>query len=277
MSDRRGELGEFLRSRRAVVTPEDVGLPAGGRRRTPGLRREEVAQLAGVGVTWLTWLEQGRDIRASEQVLTAIARALRLDQDERNHLLELGGFGASAQPAPAPLDGAVLRLLERLGPAPAYVQNARYDVLAHNAAFGRMVTDLDAVPAERRNTMWLAFTDVAWRAAMPDWEAVTARMAAQLRAQGGSEPEAGRRDELVARLSEASPRFRELWKRHDVVEPRVGHKVYISPIVGRLRFDVVSTWLQPRHGLRLVVHVPADAETESRLQALAVEPRSFAV
>jgi hypothetical protein len=230
-----------------------------------------VAQLAGVGVTWFTWLEQGRDIRASEQVLTAIARALRLDQDERNHLLELGGFGAGARGTSSGLDDAVLRMLERLDPAPAYVQNARYDVLAHNAAFGRMVTDLDALPPEQRNTMWLAFTDLAWRAAMPDWEAVTARMAAQLRSQGSSEPEAGRRDELVTRLSEASPRFRELWQRHDVVEPRVGQKVYISPRAGRLRFDVVSTWLQPRHGLRLVAHLPADAETESRLQALAVE------
>jgi transcriptional regulator with XRE-family HTH domain len=271
MSDARHELGEFLRSRRERVTPEDVGLATSGRRRTPGLRREELAQLAGVGVTWLTWLEQGRDIRASEQVLTALARALRLDRDERSHLLELGGFGAAAQGTDAVIDDAVLLMLARLDPAPAYVQNARYDVLAHNAAFGGMVTDLDALPSEQRNTMWLAFTDVAWQAAMPDGEAVTARMVAQLRSQGSGEPEAKARDRLVERLSEASPRFRELWQRHDVIEPRTGQKVYISPRGGRLRFDVVSTWLQPRHGLRMVVHVPADEETETRLRLLAAE------
>ncbi|RIX27822.1 helix-turn-helix transcriptional regulator [Amnibacterium setariae] len=269
MSDSRRDLGDFLRSRRARIAPEDVGLPAGGRRRTPGLRREEVAQLAGVGVTWYTWLEQGRDIRASEQVLTAVARVLRLDADERAHLLELGGFGAPTAPAAAEVDAGVRLLLERLDPAPAYVQNGRYDVLAHNPAFGRLVTDLDRLPPADRNTMWLAFTDVAWQAAMPDWEEVTARMAAQLRSQRGADADRRQRDDLVRRLTAASPRFAELWQRQDVLEPRTGRKVYISPHVGRLRFDVVTTWLQPRQGLRLVAHLPADAETARRVERLA--------
>lgn len=269
MDTRHRELGAFLRSRRGRIPPQEIGLAAGGRRRTPGLRREEVAQLAGVGVTWYTWLEQGRDIHPSEQVLRAVGRVLRLDDDELAYVMHLGGYRATPSSHGRPrVDDVVVRLIERLSPYPAYVQNGCFDVVAHNASFGHLVTDLDALPATERNTMWLAFTDAAWRAAMPDWESVTRRMVAQLRSQSEIEPLADRRAALVAGLSAASPRFVELWHRHDVLQPRTGHKVYDSPRVGRLRFDVATTWLEPDPGLRLLVHLPADAETEERLGLL---------
>ncbi|MGN6409539.1 MAG: helix-turn-helix transcriptional regulator [Curtobacterium sp.] len=269
MDTRHRELGAFLRSRRGRIPPQDVGLPAGGRRRTPGLRREEVAQLAGVGVTWYTWLEQGRDVHPSGQVLRAVGRALRLDDDELNHLMHLGGHrtALAAQPQQR-VDDVVLRLLEQLSPNPAYVQNACYDILAHNASFGHLVSDLDALPHAERNTMWLAFTHPAWRQAMPDWEEVTGRMVAHLRSQSDIDGFAERCAALVARLSDASPRFVDLWRRHDVLRPRTAYKVYDSPRVGRLRFDVATMWLDPACGLRLLVHLPADAETEARVGLL---------
>src|SRR5689334_15098803 len=133
---RRDELAAFLRARRARVGPEAVGLPPGPRRRTPGLRREELAQLAGVGVTWYTWLEQGRPINASVQVLSAVARALRLDPAERDHLFRLAGTPAPpADPAAPVLDRTCQVILDGLDPMPAVISNGRFDVLLHNAAY----------------------------------------------------------------------------------------------------------------------------------------------
>src|SRR6059058_1643910 len=136
VSRRREELADFLRRRRANIRPADVGLPAGGRRRTPGLRREEVAQLAGVGATWYTWLEQGRDVRASFEVLEAISRALRLTPAERTHLIRLGR-GEEAPPGKPPAERVsptLRRLIENLGPSPAFVLGRRWDYLAWNRA-----------------------------------------------------------------------------------------------------------------------------------------------
>src|SRR4051794_9201609 len=170
---RRDELASFLRNRRERITPLDVGLPVVGRRRTPGLRREEVAQLAGVGVTWYTWLEQGRDIHPSPEVLEAIARTLQLDRTERQHLLTLAGapFDPASGPACYAASPTVRSLLDQLEPFPAVVQNSRYDLLAYNGAYGHLVVDLDELPPEDRNSLWLLATHPAYRAALPDWEA----------------------------------------------------------------------------------------------------------
>jgi transcriptional regulator with XRE-family HTH domain len=143
---RRTELAAFLRSRRERITPEEAGLPRGGRRRTPGLRREEVAQLAGVGVTWYTWLEQGSDIHASEQVLDAVARTLMLDPHEKSHLFTLAGAQEpTIEQECQALSPAVQVLLDRLEPYPACVQNARFDVLAFNRCYGQMIGDIEGM------------------------------------------------------------------------------------------------------------------------------------
>src|SRR5689334_19482042 len=155
---RRRELAAFLRSRRERLTPAEVGLPAGGRRRTPGLRREEVASLAGVGMTWYTWLEQGRDINASDQVLAALARTLRLDPHEQAHLFTLAGVPvAGASSDDQVISPEIRAVLDQLHPYPAYVTNGRYDLLAYNRAYTALLGNLDALPFLERNTLWILF------------------------------------------------------------------------------------------------------------------------
>jgi transcriptional regulator with XRE-family HTH domain len=214
---RRKELGAFLRSRREAITPGQVGLPGHGRRRTPGLRREEVAQLAGVGVTWYTWLEQGRDITVSGQVLEAISRTLMLDPAERNHLFTLAGGGEHAlQKECQSLAPSIQAILDGLDPFPAAVQNARFQILAFNDAYDRLIDELSALPFEDRNSLWLCFTNPRWRAAIVDWEDAVGRMVAQLRAAMAEHVADRAWKELVGRLIAASPEFAELWERHEV-------------------------------------------------------------
>src|SRR6266545_1817139 len=183
---RRKELAAFLRSRRERVTPEQVGLPTYGRRRTPGLRREEVAQLAGIGITWYTWLEQGRDIQVSVNVLERIAHALRLDGAERAHLFML----AHNRPPPvaalqrAHVTPAHQRLLESLA-GPAYLATPRWDVVAWNTALSAVFGDLTAIPVERRNMLWLVFASADHRATIPDWENDARAMVARFRIEFG--------------------------------------------------------------------------------------------
>src|SRR5262249_46300429 len=181
---RRSELAGFLRSRRERIAPEQVGLPPAARRRTPGLRREEVATLAGVGVTWYTWLEQGRDINASPQVLEAVARTLLLDPHEREHLFRLAeGPDGTGAPDCQALPPAVQVVLDQLVPYPACVRNARYDLLGWNSAYehltGQRIADL---PFQERNSLWQIFTSPGLRAAMIDWELASRRMVAEYRA-----------------------------------------------------------------------------------------------
>ncbi len=268
---RQRELAAFLRSRRERITPDSLGLPVAARRRAPGLLREEVAQLAGIGVTWYTWLEQGRDIRVSEQVLEAVARTLRLDRDERAHLFVLAG----TTPPPATKDYVVdeptRRLMDAVLPFPACVQNAKYDLLAHNRAYARLIGDLSTVPAVERNSMWLAFTDPAWRAALPDWDVVTGRMVAQLRARTANHLDDPAWQAFLRRLSAASPEFARLWDRHEVTEAATEHKPVRHPRLGLLRFDVATSWLAPSSNVRLVVFTPADKRTAARLPLLTAE------
>src|SRR5262249_30301971 len=157
---RRRELAGFLRSRRERIAPELVGLPPASRRRTPGLRREEVATLAGVGVTWYTWLEQGRDINASQQVLDAVARTLMLDPHERDHLFRLADVpDGNGQAECSSLPPTAQVLLDQLNPFPACIRNARYDVLAFNSAYENLLGSLSDLPFEERNTLWRMFTN----------------------------------------------------------------------------------------------------------------------
>jgi transcriptional regulator with XRE-family HTH domain len=267
---RRNELAAFLRNRRERISPEQVGVAPIGRRRTPGLRREEVAQLAGVGVTWYTWLEQGRDIKVSDQVLEAIARTLMLDRDEHAHLFNLAGSVDQQVVAEcAAVSRALRAMITQLEPYPASVVNAKYDLLAYNRTYGRLIDDLDALPQQERNCMWLCFTDPAWRKALLDWQDGAARMVANMRwlmADHVAEPSW---KSLVKRLRAASPEFAELWERHEVRSIENKTKRVLNPLVGELRMEVMNTWLSPRPGTRLHVYSPADAVTERRLAELA--------
>jgi transcriptional regulator with XRE-family HTH domain len=249
-----------------------MGLVSSTRRRTPGLRREEVAQLAGVGVTWYTWLEQGRDIRASPQVLDAIARTLRFDEQERAHLFTLAGAADSAPlPRCARLTPAVDLLLARLEPYPALAVNARFDILASNRVWGSCFPHFDSIPADERNCLWLLFTDPAWRRTLLDWEESAARMVAQYRASMAEHVAEPAWKNLIARLHRASPEFAEVWARHDVRGPENAIKRIQHPTVGALRLAYTYLWLDPGLGTRIVAYTPSDARTASRLEALQLQ------
>ncbi|MFI6081191.1 helix-turn-helix transcriptional regulator [Streptomyces sp. NPDC051217] len=266
---RRHELADFLRSRRERITPEQVSLPRGSRRRTPGLRREEVAHLSAVGVTWYTWLEQARDIQVSAQVIDALARALLLDPSERAHLFALAGAVDPAPGTPSPtITPAVRLMLERLDPFPACVQNGRYDILAYNRTYSAMLCDLDALPPEDRNCLWLAFTNERWQSALGNRAETVRLMAARFRADMAEHLAEPAWKTLLGRLRAASPEFCEIWERHEVVGTASKTKRFINASVGELSLHHTNLWLSPSNGSRLVSYVPADDEARERLERL---------
>jgi transcriptional regulator with XRE-family HTH domain len=269
--ERRAELGSFLRARRERISPESVGLPGGGRRRTPGLRREEVAQLAGVGVTWYTWLEQARDINVSGPVLDAIARALRLDQRERAHLFTLSAtvdLEAEAQRCSALAPG-YQRLLDQLDPFPAVALSWRYDILAFNTAYRYLRSDLVEIPPEERNFLWLFFTHPDYVDFVEDRDQGARHAVARFRTHLATHLGDPLGQELVGRLLAASPFFAEIWSQHDVAPDVPGYKVFPTH-VGRLR--VLSQRLLHSEGDGwTMVYTPADQQTAELLPRL-LEP-----
>lgn len=266
---RRHELAAFLRSRRERIPPEQVGLPRGTRRRTPGLRREEVAQLSAVGVTWYTWLEQARDIQVSVQVLDSLARSLMLDASERAHLFQLAGATDPTPAARCPSVTPALReVLRALEPIPACVQNSRYDILAYNRTYARLLGDLDAIPPEDRNCMLLVHTNSDWRAAIVHLEDSQRLMAARLRAAMAGHLGEPAWKMLLKRLKTVSPEFRENWERYEVVGTRTKTKEFLNPYVGHLTLEHTDLWLGPEAGARMITYSPKNEETRERLERL---------
>ncbi len=269
----RRELSAFLRSRRERLSPERVGLPAGGRRRTPGLRREEVAQLAGVGVTWYTWLEQGRDISPSGQVLDAIARALLMDPDERDHLwLLVTGIrpsDAATASGCAIVTTDHLALLEGMGSVPTCIQTAKFDILASNAPYRFLISDLDDGPVEDRNCMVRAFLDPAWAAAYDDWEATTARMVARLRAALPAHLDDPSWTALIDRMRTSSARFEELLREHELTTNGTAEQLFHLARVGDVTVRFTRLWLDTAASVHLNVLQPASAADARRLARLA--------
>ncbi|GAB2980078.1 helix-turn-helix transcriptional regulator [Amycolatopsis acidiphila] len=249
--------------RRERIAPEQLGLPG---RRTPGLRREEVAQLAGVGVTWYTWLEQGRDINASEQVLQAIANTLGFDPYERAHLFTLAGVPepVSEQECKA-VTPEIHAMLEKLEPYPAAVYNARTDILAYNRAFNWLL-DIDRLPFEERNSVLQCFTNPEWRTRLKDWDDSVPRAVAQLRAMMAEHVSEPAWKQLVKRLRRESPEFDALWNRHEVQPMRNLTKRIVRPQAGLLSFNYTHLWFGRHSETRMTTHVPADEETERKLR-----------
>jgi transcriptional regulator with XRE-family HTH domain len=266
---RRQELAAFVRNRRERLRPEQVGLPRSRRRRTPGLRREEVAQLAGVGVTWYTWLEQGRDINPSHQVLEAIARTLRFDAHERTHLFTLAGVSvATAVDECATLFPTARAILDSLEPNPAVLMNARWDVLAYNRVHASFFTDLDGIASEDRNCIWLAFTDPEWRRVIVDWDEAAARMVGEYRAAMAEHLDDPSWQSLLERLLAASPEFAARWAQHDVRRMESSRKRVRHPELGVLMLDYTNLWLDPSCNARVVAFTPADTRTAAQLREL---------
>ncbi|MFJ4834286.1 helix-turn-helix transcriptional regulator [Streptomyces sp. NPDC088747] len=267
---RRPELAAFLRGRRARVTPADVGMPPGFRRRTPGLRREEVAQLSGVGVTWYTWLEQGRPINASAQVLDAVARTLRLDQPEREHLYHLAEVPYEADPQTAALAvGPEVRgILDALDPHPAVVYNSRFDILATNPAY----RDVFFVPGNlrpgTRNALWTLFTVPEPDCPLVFRESELPVMVATLRSSYGLHAGEPVWEDFIRELSEVSPHFARLWRGGDVAQPGPRVKTFRHTAVGELRMTSVSLSIHGMPECRVVVYQPDDEETHQRTARL---------
>ena len=261
-TSKRTELASFLRDRRARIAPAAVGLPNGSRRRTPGLRREEVALLADVGASWYTWLEQGRDIHVSEGLLERLARALRLDHAERSHLFELAQ-GRSPRPAAVPAE-SVSEALQRTidaHPYPAVVTTMRWDVVAINRAARAMWGDRRGM-----NSLWSMFTDPKHRVRTPERDAHARTLVARFRLEAGRAADREPFDQLARELASLSPEFRALWDAHDLVAAPEGAKIVQHPDVGDIELDHVALLhVEPDGGtLRVTLYTPRSGESMAR-------------
>jgi transcriptional regulator with XRE-family HTH domain len=275
--DRHQELAAFLRSRRARLSPEQAGFPRGTRRRTPGLRRAEVALLAGVSPEWYTWLEQGRDIHVSVQVLESLARVLQLDANERAHLFLL----ALSQPppvetfAPPTISPTLQRFLDQLGTSPACVVDPRLNVVAWNAAHRVVFGDFATRSERERNLIWILFTAPSARERNEEWEELARVYLAQFRATYGRFINDPWWATQIAELSRISPEFRELWARHDVLNMSEGRKTMHHPLIGEVTFDYLWFQTADSSDLRLLIHTPRShsgtAEKIERLLACGSE------
>ena len=265
-SERRQALADFLRQRRARLSPAEVGLPPGMRRRTPGLRREEVAQLANMGTSWYVWLEQGRDVHPSAQVLESLAQALRLTLNERRHLFLLAG-----QPLPPHASfleertsPELQQVLDDLNPTPAYAVGRRWDFLAWNKAADGLFAIAEASSPYAHNLVWRLFTSPTMRE-RPNWEQVARGTLAEFRTASARYPGDRWFEELIEDLKRVSPEFRRWWPHHDVRSALDGHKAMEHPTLGHLEFEHITLQVLSNPDVRIMIYTPL-AETRAKLQ-----------
>lgn len=266
-----GDLGDFLRSRRGRIQPQEVGLPSYGRRRVPGLRREEVAQLAGVSVDYYVRLEQGRGQSVSDAVLDAIARVLRLDETEHAYLRTVARprDRGTRRPDTARVRPGVQALLDSMDRTPAFVIGPRMDVLAWNA-LADAVSDYGRTTPADRNIPRHVFLDPGSRTRYPEWAAIAAQAVAHLRLNAGHRPDDRELCALVGELSVQSEDFRRLWTDHQVQACMSGTKRIRHPLAGLLTLPYETMTIQTEPDQTMVVYTPEPgSETAERLQLLA--------
>ncbi|MCX7627323.1 MAG: helix-turn-helix transcriptional regulator [Methylophilaceae bacterium] len=263
MDPRRKELGEFLRAIRQREAPEAFGFPAGARRRTRGLRREEVAQLAGISPTWYTWLEQGREVSVSADTLDRLAEALKLSRSERNYLFDIAGRRdprGSTQDADSVPDTLLAALMQI--DLPAYVLGRTWDVLAWNRAaadlFHGWLNLAAPEGAPKPNLLRFVFQHPEARRFVVDWEARARRLVAEFRADCRSRLQEPALQRLVAELSQASPEFDRYWRQHDVLERQGGERAFHHPTHGRIRYRQMTLQPVDQEHLKLVLLMPAE-------------------
>ncbi|MFI7000792.1 helix-turn-helix transcriptional regulator [Nocardia sp. NPDC050175] len=263
---RRAELGTFLKSRRAKISPDDVGLPPGPRRRTPGLRREEVAQLSGIGVTWYTWLEQGRQINVSVQVLEAVARTLALDDAERSHLYRLADVPTVPSPhSSTALPAEMQTILDHLAPLPAAVLSARYDVLAFNESYAALCPGFLA--GERNVARRVFLTPPCcntYRSGRDDLR----RMVAYLRSAYAKNLDDPSWQEFIEEMCSESADFAALWARNDVAVPSNRIKQIRHLAIGELEMFITSMSLPVVAGAWVQIYTPTDETQWAQLRLL---------
>lgn len=276
MTDNRSEIREFLSSRRARIAPEQAGLPAfGTKRRVPGLRREEVAMLAGVSVDYYTRLERGDLRSASDEVLEALARALQLDEAERAHLYDLARAAGSRDPsrrrtAPGRVSPSMQRVLDAITAAPAWIRNGRADVVATNVLGRALYWPLFDGSVRRPNTARFTFLDPRAHDFYGDWDRTASDMVAVLRAEAGRNPLDRGLTDLVGELSTRSEDFRTRWAAHNVLFHRTGRKLLHHPVVGDLDLTYEALEVTSAPGLTLLVYTAQpDTPTHDSLTLLA--------
>jgi transcriptional regulator with XRE-family HTH domain len=256
---RRTELAGFLRTRRESLSPSEAGILGTSRRRVKGLRREEVAEAAGISVAWYAWIEQARDLRISENTLDRLCRALHLNVQERAHLFRLAGHAE-----PTPLSGhtehvlsSVRDMIDSMNPNPSYALNPIWDVVAWNQAADAVICDFGKIPEERRNFVRLAFTNAAFRKKYVNWEEVAHCAIAHFRSDSVSDVGDLRWLRLIDDLNAESPEFRQWWPRHNVAWPYSWRKELNHPRLGHLVFNTLDLELQRPARLRIVTYIPS--------------------
>lgn len=236
----RGELAQFLRAARSRLRPETVGLPSHRRRRVPGLRREEVAELADIGVAWYTWLEQGRDVNVAVATLQRIAQALQLKPQEQVFLFNLAGKQLPSIPdlEHRPSLESLQQLVVALQPHPALLINASWDILCWNHAALELFGDFSAMEEHERNRLWLLFTMPEWRNLHNDWARYARCSLAHFRRDAGEKVKEPHFQQLINALQQVSPEFREWWSSYEVVTPVPIHNKFHHPERGLLEYDL---------------------------------------
>lgn len=267
-NEQRQALADFLRKRRACLSPSDVGLPPGIRRRTPGLRREEVAQLANIGTSWYVWLEQARDVHPSMQVLECLAQALQLTPNERRHLFLLAGqpLPAHAFPAEEFARPTLQRVLDSLNPAPAYIMGRRWDYLAWNNAADKIFAISQPSPPHALNMIWRVFTN-AERKRSPQWARLARAVLAEFHTASARYPGDAWFEELIEDLKQVSPEFRTWWPQHEASRSIDGYKNIEHPVYGRLEFEHTTLQDPTNPDIRIMIYTPL-GETGAKLRCL---------
>ncbi len=264
--DRREELGRFLRTRREGLVRADFELPPIGRSRMVGLRREEVAYRAGLSVTWYTWLEQGRDIAASRQVLDSIARNMRLSTAEHDYVLSLAGYAPAPADELAPAPEApphLQRLLDEQGEAPAFAVSPSWDIAAWNEAYEALYPNVATLAPESRNLLLVIFTDPYVRHMLPDWDTTSRHFVAEYRAEAGPLLGHPAHVALVTRLLETSAEFAATWQQHEIRRFSSRERAFHHPEVGTLLFEHHRLIPADHPDLHIVIYLP-DAQTGTR-------------
>jgi transcriptional regulator with XRE-family HTH domain len=266
------DLAQFLRTRRARISPEQAGLPNGARRRTPGLRRGEVALLSGVSVDWYTWLEQARNIQVSAQVLESIARALQLDSNERKHLflLALQQLPADLTSAESDISPTLQSFLDLQGISPAFITDQRLNIVAWNKIASMIYGNYEDMSPRERNSVWRTFTSPYVRQLLQEnWETHARHRLAQFRANYGKFAGDPWWMELIGELNQVSEEFKEWWPQHDVLNGPEGKKINHHPTAGLLVFDQISFLVSDAPHLTVMINIPSnDDDTVSKLSKL---------
>ncbi|MPM33939.1 hypothetical protein SDC9_80520 [bioreactor metagenome] len=273
------ELADFLKTRRHSISPSQVGLPTNTNRRTPGLRREEVAQLSGVGLTWYTWLEQGRPIHVSVSIIESLSRALLLDNSERKHLYLLAN-----QPFPSDLVGredpirpALIHVLDSQKLCPTFIIDLRWNIIKWNFAADLVYENLAQTNAGERNIVWMMFTDEIYKKLSFDWATNAKRLLANFRASCGEYIDDPWLISFIEDLKQRSPNFLEWWSLHEIDD---SHEIYNKvnhPTVGKLEFEVNNFTVTDDPELRLIIHVPSpQTDTAAKMRLLLKSKRTFA-